>query len=1013
MRIYVNGNFVPAEILPIESQTLDETLDALSLSFVNSREGVYAPMQSVEIEDDDGTSEHFVLSADSVEPFTLGMGKFRHNFTLVESTRKFTKRTVRNSVFSQPENPYRIGHNLLSCTTTRRTREEPAGELPGPWYYQWSFTQFNLSLYGRQRPLQLRYREKCAKAYFTIRAQFAVMQPGSLFQTATCDSDCKTLQDVKDLVSSPSVIDTDFDLELVATKNGVTTTMDLTSGDLGGGEFLFNTELECPKIARYLNEGYSVFVRPKTAYMMTGRMYYEQTSHIPFYSLDFRIRAEIYYNTAYDVLDLLLKRMAKEHKVQGGDTVSEDAPFVLPQTGELADSLKNAIAPNFVFTQATLYECVAEVFRLFDAIFTLDGDNVLGITYFNDRNGKKVVPSIIGKTESLGEERRVDGLISYYQDARLEKSFPSKTTFATARSSDIGVPAADDRVFMVDSPIDLVSKAEMPVTFSIRYRANDQGAGEFDNSFEVVGYVLDISDYVVERTVWSGYLDTTATVQTANPTRVVQNNSVYYSRGDDKIQIGYTYSDSWGINWYAFGQMMNCALWASLGWYDVSSSTDSKVTRPSSDSPDWSWVRMRVEYLTTVNGRLKLQSIDKKCDGDMIVDQSNGAVDLGKLGLNIFGLSLRMGEPSLMVNVKPFKWANRIKKGDLYEYQGSTWVANVCSYVCLGNGWYKGSVQFVKDYNELSLRKSIVREKRLSNISSELTVKSEDDLTEYLYYSSSEDEILSIGSQETIWTYAGIYGSLAISFGADYEGLETLPYVYLEEEDEDPIYVPTIRYGAGNSINFEMGFKEPMSAGIQTKAEQTGWFSQRYVSSYVLYTDSQGFRDEFTLKLATNAKADFTEDFPIVPPAQYVDAFEITSLKVYKQPNEVFALNYSIALMPISKDVDFLGRAFVEDNFLVKGVREKRKLVLYYSISETYSILDQKGKGDVVEITSVDFWDVESGYLSLEIKHGDATASASWAVCDEDGNILFASNRPNGTSTWKWLYFKLRRDRIE
>lgn len=1005
MKLYLNGNEIQCEVLPLETQTKDETLDTLSFSLVSDQATQYAPMQSLSIENDDGSVDYFVLTADSVEPMSLKIGKYRHSITCVESTRELSKHMVRNSVFSQPASPFKVGHCLLSSCASPRVQEGTE------FYYEDKFTELGPSK-GRAIPISLSAREKCSRAFLTLDAQFAVMPSGeSMLSPATVNSDCKTLQGISDLVPSPSYITSDLGLEIVYTKDGVSNNEPLTASGLGSGQILFNTQMECPRIAELLNDGYAVHVRPTTDYMFSTKMYYGSTSHIPFFTVDFKIKAETYYHTAYDVLDLLIKRQ-RLTRTSAGTEIGRPDLFSLPQSGELYDLLKRTIAPNFIFTQNTMYECVAEVFRLFDAIFTMDGNKVLGITYFNDR-GEEVSPKITGRVVALGEERRANGLISYYQDARQELTFPSELGYAPPRSSRIGVPAQGDHDLVVNFPIDSVIECMMQVTFTIMINVNPGPGSSFDNKITVQNYKLDVTRYIWEESLWSGYLDTTSTLQTADPGVAVQNNTVYFSKGDNKVKLGYTYTASWGVTYYPFGNMMNCALWYALGWQNVSNTSDNKVIYPNSSTPDWELVKMRLKYYASLDGRLKIESIENKYDGDMVVDQSNGAVDLNKLGLNILGLSLKMGEPSFQANVKPTTWANRIKKGDVLTFNNQKWIANVCSYTFIGNGLYKGSVSFVKNYNELSLRKTLLREKRLSNVSKALTMKSEDNLIEYCYYSTEEDDMGFAGAITAFGS--DLEKGVALSFGASVDGLVTLDYCYLEGANR--IYLPCHRYGAGNTINFEMSFSDNMSAGIQTtQAPSSSWLPvTSYWSQYVLYTDEEGFADELTIRLAKNQPSQgLGPSFPKIG-TNPDHSFSIDNLKVYKQPNEIFALNYAICFLPRNADRDFLGSEFINKNFLVDGLVKERKLYIHVSNNYRYSVLDTKAHGEIYEeVNAVTY--ISGNYASIEFTYDPFVGYDvySWAITDEDGNILFASNNGgNGGYNYKRVYFKGNRNRLE
>ena len=994
-RILLNGVDVHANILPTESEVLDETLDTLSFAFLNDDDTPCEVMSPVTVEEGE-TQIHMVLISDSVEPYEARGRKFRHMATATERSRLLSKWLVRNSVFSQPPNRTRYGHNFVSGGAYNLV-------VAGDTYYEYGQLEFNPYPKGYPTPLQLSSREKAEKAWLKIKLQVAVKTQGSsLNGVALVHSDIRTMDDLNDLISSPSYLDDVSSVELYWTLNGTSHTETLTADDFGG-VFRFNEYMECPRIKELLDMGAGVYVRPVENYFLSGEMYYQSTDHIPFFAVDFEIKADVYYYTAYDVLELLLKRHRQARKANGEANEFERAdPFVLPENGELYDLLKTTIAPNFTFTQCTLYEAVAEVFRLFDAIFTMDENDVLGICKFNDRQ-REVSPAIIGMNSSLSEERRANAVITNYQDARHEENFPSSSTYAPSRTAGIGIPDQADHVFSVPHPIEIVLNCEMEVDMDVKIMNGYQT----QYTLEVRGFKLDLTPYIVEETLWSGVLDTTSTLQTADPTKVVQNNSVYYSQGDNKIQLSYSYSASWGTTYYSFGNMMNCALWRMLCFRNVTN-TDTKVTSPqSTPSPDWKEVYMRLHYITSEHGRIKIESPEEKTEGEMMIDQSNGAVDLNNLGANILGLSMKLGQPTLHVNLKPFLWANRVKKGDYTEWHGDIWVANACTYTPLGNGYYQGSVSFVKNYNELSLRKSVLREKRLSNISRSLTVKSEDNITEFAYFSAHEfddtDEVSCFDEN-------AFAGCLLNSFGGA-SSVKTLDYCYYEYNSQK-IYLPLLRYGAGNAVHFEVSFADPISAGIRMKTSSaSGWFGTvSYYSEYVIYPDEDGFADSVNVCLAMNDEGDMGHIFPVISSTPS-EAFSIVDYGVYKQPNEVFALNYSLAFLPGDYANEFVGREFIDNNFFI-GELQRKNLRIYYSGLETYSSVDRYGKGLWVAVDSVSVQSQSYG-TSVTFSHSQiAKGILSWSVCDNEGKILFAFNGRAPSQVAKIIYFQLRRTRL-
>ena len=124
-----------------------------------------------------------------------------------------------------------------------------------------------------------------------------------------------------------------------------------------------------------------------------------------------------------------------------------------------------------------------------------------------------------------------------------------------------------------------------------------------------------------------------------------------------------------------------------------------------------------------------------------------------------------------------------------------------------------------------------------------------------------------------------------------------------------------------------------------------------------------------------------------------------------KQPNEVFALNYEIAFLPKEQNRDFIGSAFINDNFLVSGKPKRKKLYVWHS-EEPYSVLDTEGRGTKLAVTGV----AQSGG-EITFTHEEGEATSYWAICDERGNILFASNSECAT-TYKRVYFALRNSRL-
>lgn len=1023
MTIKINGTTIDSEVLPINKPSLDETLETFSFA-LKSTDNVepYAPMQDVEITTDSNEKIYLVIVSDSVEPFSLNPVIYKHNITCIENTRKLSKHIVRNSVFSQPARTEKKGFfNLSSCVGARTTDSEE--ELPNIFIdhilYRNPYTgdrpsNPNTEEFYNSKTLTFESKEKVSNLFIRYRIH-AVKALKNQFYEGEFLENVKSLADLN-FMTDGYIRKGDNSQIIIKYKdrNNTLHSYNATSTFKTTG-VAFDTLIPLDELLEEIkaNGGNNLYIdgdslggdiyddivggEPFTQQQHTflvGVQYPTEEDYLMFFSLSIELIANTYYNTCYDILDLLINRQRQTYSTTNHN-YSKTALFQLPVSGKLYDLLKNTIAPNFTFTQLTMYECVAEVFRLFDGIFTMNSAGVLGITYFNQANKNTIQKDYSGMTISLSEDKYTNGLLTYYQDARTKESFPNNDNFVPLRSSQLGVPEQSDHSFIVPHNIQYLDEVYALIT---KAKITSNYPDFTWNSIPVEGRcILDVSIYVLEEGIWT-LLSPTANINTKDPQELNQNNTIYYAQGDNKIQCAYSYKQSWGTTKFAFGNMLNSAWWLANGWSPDGASVN--VEKPS--EADWKDIFMKVVYTTSVDGLEKVHSIIDKTDGETLIDQSNGAVDLNKLGLNMLGLSFKLGEPTLNATQSITTWSNRIKIGDVITYKDARWIANVVSYTMLGNGYIQTKVAFVKNFNALALRTRLWREKRISNISKELTTKSEDVITNFIYFTSEVFE--QTFRQEIPFVEEYLAQCLYLSFAKDDSITLSLDYAVIGPSTKR-IYAPLIVYGAGNTINFETSFDHPMSAGYQTthSTEQAWWGEKKYFTSSVDYTDKYGFVDRLSFFLFANSNIDFSDKFPDVLDslieANPTSVIRLNNFYVYKQPNEIFALNYQLAFLGLEHDKDFVGNAFINDNFFVRGKQQEKTLYLYYSSTELYDILDMKGKGNSLLVSSTSYVLHEdsqtpgTNYIEVIFNTIETLSGVSWSICDKDGNILFAFNR--------------------
>ena len=1047
MTIKINNVLVDSEVLPISKPTLDETLETFSFALKSETNDVaYAPMQKVEITTDDNEKINLLIVSDNVEIFSLNPTCYKHNITCIENTRELSKYVVRNSVFTQPATNIRKGFYNLSAQLGQRQSGDYANFVNSRSYRSPdSATPFSHS--NNYKHLVLETNEKILRFYVKFKLNAVKNSAGSYYSGQWIEN-IRTFADL-DFTSGDFRVAYDSAVIIKYTdKNNTTKSFSLTSmiASVPNNAEVFNVLLPIPdeylqQIIEdegndfYIDGNYikGQFVNNTTqSTFFSGTQYPENEDYISFFNFSIQIFAETYNYTAYDILDLLLRRQRQIYSTENR-TYAKNYLFDLPEEGELYDLLKSTIAPNFTFTQLTFYECVAEVFRLFDSIFTIDSDGVLGITYFNQANKTVKNLDFSGVNIALSEDKYTNALQTYYQDARSKVQFPNHKGYANLRSSQLGVPEQGDHhfitphnIYYVDEAYVLATKVHAPIGYPNSYG--------YESTLLIEGNLeLDITDFVIEESLWS-LLSTTSTKQEVNPQNKVQNNTICYAQGDNKIKCAYTSKTSWGVQYYSFGNMLDCVWWLMNGWSIVNVSQNHSVDLPADG--DWKSIKMRTKYTTTIDGIEKVHSLVDKTDGETLIDQSNGAVDLNKLGLNILGLTLKLGEPSLNATQNLTTWTNRVKIGDVIEYQGDRWIANVVAYNLLGNGYLQTKITFVKNFNALALRTRLWREKRLSNISSSLTQKSEDVISNFIYFAGQsgihgtmpggfQGQRTEIGFVESY-----LAQSLYLSFVQDFSVDLTIDFAgMLNYLGNKFIYMPLIIYGAGNTINFEMSFDNPMSAGYKTtySTVSTWWGEKKYYTETVNYTNEYGYMDNCSIRLFSAKDLEFSETFPDITSDLSNAEPSPKSLLVindyypYKQPNEIFALNYQLVFLGYKHDRDFIGNAFINDNFFVNGVQKARKLKFFYSTSSSdkYNVLDTKGLGNSVDVSSIDYRyheeDVVSqNYIEIRFTMNDLVENNidSYAICDENNNILFAFNRP----TWIFnqrisIFFKARHSR--
>lgn len=761
MKYYLNNQEVQVEVMPSFVECLDETISNATVILKNNKEPLpYAPMLSFVIKDNNNNVRYnFVVSNDMVEVVSSKPKLFKHKLTLKERKSILDKHLIRNTVFSTQLQGEKFSSTLatsmgidLDCDTTTRALKVDSA--------------FNTSD-KNVAPIVNTTKRKITELNIKINFYKYVPSDKIYSYRQSTAAETKTILSLGLKKETPinynSFLDfgTNYVFDIVMThESGSTRTITIPTNIVNGTIISLSSE-DIAWINSF-NGGNITFDFGKPILDVnstTNSIWGFETGvdlwfNALLYVVNCSLNITSVVNNVYDTIDTLLKQYMQETDAYNSSNDANIKPlFNLPtptHNSELYNLLKNTSAPNFVFTQSTMFDALSEIFKLFDATFVIDKDNYLNIRYYNEQ-AKTTLVDKVGRSSNQTDNKFGNNLIAYYQKAKVIDKYPnSNNPNATApiNSTSLGVPNENDFVFKTPKPINIVNKLYLTTnnvgvslnpmpqfgTFNIPYDGivcEQINAYLIDDTLKLV----DISNNVIEKTLYSllPKLDTLEELGFKSAPLSIAN-ALVYATGSQYIEMGGVYTTTTGFK----ELIIRNAIRSSIGTYlGIGGSLvfGKGIAGLSASFESLEEIRFKCEYIAIVDGRLSIESITNKYKGEILSNQSNGSIDLNKLGINMSGLNLKLGEPNLSINLKMVKYEDRVKVGQYFiDNDNNKWVANLVNYVYINDNVIQQTIQFVKNFNGLATRIQLNQEKRLSNISNELTTKCEDNYNEYVYY---------------------------------------------------------------------------------------------------------------------------------------------------------------------------------------------------------------------------------------------------------------------------------------
>lgn len=241
--------------------------------------------------------------------------------------------------------------------------------------------------------------------------------------------------------------------------------------------------------------------------------------------------------TLYDVLEIL--RTTTKLELAGDETFN--TPFIIPN--DLKEELEIIIAPEFNFKDVTLREALNEVFSYLDGIARIDKDSNIIIDKFNELNNQVNIISenykrsqdISNYSTMMSSEISNPVNSEYGFNVNNTEYYPGKHLWTTLRSDELGQFNFESSFIPTPKPIYDIKE----VLTSIRLLITKQmiGSAQFTQLIDDPRYVLDITDNVVERSIFNSLEDKDP--ETLD--ELTRRNVILYDYAKKGILVGLTY----------------------------------------------------------------------------------------------------------------------------------------------------------------------------------------------------------------------------------------------------------------------------------------------------------------------------------------------------------------------------------------------------------------------------------------------------------------------------------------
>lgn len=981
-------------IYPTVNTTITERIgtfsDATLPLELTSVKDLFLPMSKLEITDTSTSSKWvFVILADDVEVVKkTDPVLYRHNLTVRSGIYEATKHLMRNSIFSQPLKSVKAVCNQALA-------------YPNAWYSGTPFfypdTENGKDNYSHI-DLKVNKRTKFLNASLKLNSILWEYPQGN----TNFDNPTKYENKHRSLTVNIRRYDGSNYIGESAISFGSGQTVGLVD------------------VTHYIFQN----VNDNTVFklQLSGDVFFTPTESVnagAFAVVNVELYADIYYYSMYDICDALYEQSRKYYNSE----YTNDFAFLKMTNIDKINELSQIVAPEITFNGVSYYDALYQLFSYIDAIPVVDDNGNLSFEYFNDNNSGTYIYINEKKADeriSIKDENYTNKLVTIYQNARQDNAitYPGANKKCRANTKSLGIPNQNEYILKLPKPIDYVDEvviATGTLTYKVNFYYADSGS-HLDVTFKNLSVSeLKIEDRVLESEVYNSLNDNR---EYYDETRL-RCNCLSYSRGSDYIDLMANSALT-----VLTHEIYKYVIMAQLN-FNMGQASDSTIAEYSGDKvvevddisgiTDKQNIYYRVTYHGLYDGKVEQVSIKEKYEGETYVSQESAQTSLNRMGNNLQGLIAKVGNETDNVTLDVTSYGSRVKIGSIWVHDNERYIANVVQ-ITFSTDINKVIVnaEFTKNFNLLSQFTKIDQQKRFYEISSQLTSKGYENITEYIYFSYDVPYNFYY-SNSAIVSDDFLMTLIKDTLKQSNYGIKASYGVFHNWDSGKNLYLPMHAYGSGNSICFEMDYEDSLNAG--NRLTGSGSADDPYYTKTTLYAQSNGFADGTDIYIYNDGStADYSYDFPVINSNNDTKCVSIETYMYYKRPNEIFHLNYSLAFLSEGNYEFFFGDKFINNNAVIPNAILSRTVRFSYGYNKLYSIIDNKNinthydNGATFNITL----ETNNGrkYVKVEIVLTNSILARSWALVDENDNILIASNLAIEGSRKITFYVIPRRYRI-